>query len=596
MQTQHSFHIPVMGVAYTIDSPLKVSHFGIDSVISLVDNVLLEKLRKVYTEKFNLPYHEITEKAEDYMAKRITSYLNLINKLSSEKFEELKNNIEDKKTEIADYFEMLPDASEIKKEFFEKIKNNNFEDLKHWIKKNLVQGSIDVNIMTKVDKENYKNNEKLPQEYNDAHAALRGYAMSDLHSSLVLSAGMSPRLYAYIENFEDFYPDESGYIKKKIVLKVSDYRSALIQGKFLAKKGLWVSEYRIESGLNCGGHAFATDGFLMGPILEEFKNNRSKLKEEVFDILQKALQNKNRPVPSQILPLKVTAQGGVGTTEEHDFLLDYYQMDSVGWGSPFLLVPEATTVDDYTTNELAKAGEDDLYLSDISPLGVPFNSLRTSSATIKKLEKAQKGRPGSSCPKEYLVSNKEYTDKPICTASRQYQFLKLKELDELKLPKEEYKKRYHKIIAPECLCVGLSEPSIIVHHIDYKIKDNGVTVCPGPNMAYFDKVVSLKEMIGHIYGRTNLISKRYRPHMFVKELNLYIDYLKNQIEEMANEIDSRQAKYFEKFYNNLESGIEYYKEIFTQAQHLFSENKNEILSDLEKGKKRLEKIKLQLSV
>ncbi len=100
MNNLHTFHIPVMGVAYTIDTPLKVSHFGIDSVISLVDNVLLEKLRKVYSEKFNLPYTEITEKAEDYMAKRITSYLNMINKLSSEKFEELKNNIEDKKRKL----------------------------------------------------------------------------------------------------------------------------------------------------------------------------------------------------------------------------------------------------------------------------------------------------------------------------------------------------------------------------------------------------------------------------------------------------------------------------------------------------------------
>ena len=68
---------------------------------------------------------------------------------------------------------------------------------------------------------------------------------------------MNPRLYGYIANFKDFFPDVNGKIKKKIVLKVSDYRSAIIQGKFLAKKGLWVSEYRIESGLNCGGHALS---------------------------------------------------------------------------------------------------------------------------------------------------------------------------------------------------------------------------------------------------------------------------------------------------------------------------------------------------
>ncbi len=589
MKSPHVFHIPVMGVAYTIDTPLKVSRYGIDSVISLVDNVLLEKLRKVYTEKFNLPYHEISEKAEDYMAKRITAYLNLINRLSIEKFETIKNNYEEKKEEIKEYFELLPDSSLLKREFTDLLQDNlPVEEIKNWVKKHMTMGSIDVNIMTKVDKTNYnRNGEALPQEFNDAHAALRGYANSDLTSSLILSAGMSPRLYGYIENFKDFYPDTKGFIKKKIVLKVSDYRSALIQGKFLAKKGLWVSEYRIESGLNCGGHAFATDGYLMGPILEEFKNNRQKLSEEVFDLLKKALQQKGKPVPEQVLPLKITAQGGVGTAKEQEFLTDYYQVDSVGWGSPFLLVPEATTVDDYTLNELAKAREEDLYLSNISPLGVPFNSLKSASATLKKIEKAQKGRAGSSCPKAYLVSNTEYTDKPICTASRQYQYIKLKELNTLNLPENEYQKRYNKIIAPECLCVGLSEPAIITHQIDYKIKDNGVTVCPGPNMAYFHQKTGLKEMIKHIYGKTDLIGKRYRPHMFVKELNLYIDYLKNQLEEINDKIDKKQSRYFEKFANNLKNGISYYHSLFENTKEKFIDKKEEIFTDLEKSKKQL---------
>ena len=51
----HSFHIPVMGIGFTIDTPLKVAHYGIDSVVSLVDDILLEKLRKMYTNKFGLP-------------------------------------------------------------------------------------------------------------------------------------------------------------------------------------------------------------------------------------------------------------------------------------------------------------------------------------------------------------------------------------------------------------------------------------------------------------------------------------------------------------------------------------------------------------
>mgnify|MGYP000935663534 CR=1 FL=1 len=109
----------------------------------------------------------------------------------------------------------------------------------------------------------------------------------------------------------------------------------------LAKKGLWVSEYRIESGLNCGGHAFASDGYLMGPILEEFKQNKEALINDVHEILTNALKNSRKNIPSEPLNLSITVQGGVGNSKEHEFLLDNYNVDSVGWGSPFLLVPEA---------------------------------------------------------------------------------------------------------------------------------------------------------------------------------------------------------------------------------------------------------------
>ena len=52
--------------------------------------------------------------------------------------------------------------------------------------------------------------------------------------------------------------------------------------------------------------------------------------------------------------------------------------------------------------------------------------------------------------------------------------------------------------------------------------------------SYFSKKMSLKEMVDHIYGRVNVITRKDRPNMFIKELNLYIDYLKNKIEEKLN--------------------------------------------------------------
>lgn len=82
MSKTHTFHIPVMGIGFTIDTPLRVSQFGIDSVISLVDDILLEKLRKMYCNNFDIPYEEISNKTKDFRAKRITSYLNLMHKLA----------------------------------------------------------------------------------------------------------------------------------------------------------------------------------------------------------------------------------------------------------------------------------------------------------------------------------------------------------------------------------------------------------------------------------------------------------------------------------------------------------------------------------
>ncbi|MFN3529311.1 MAG: hypothetical protein ACK417_05260 [Bacteroidia bacterium] len=194
----------------------------------------------------------------------------------------------------------------------------------------------------------------LPVIFNDAHAALRGFGKSKLQSALVLSAGMSPRLFQYMEEFPDFFPDDQGKLRKRITIKVSDYRSAFVQGKILAKKGLWVSEFRVESGLNCGGHAFATQGHLMGPILQEFKDNRVGLKEELLELWQAAMTAKGRidlPSPSQ----RITAQGGVGTHAEQQQLLEQYGLDSVGWGSPFLLVPEAVSIDEPTRQQLSLA-------------------------------------------------------------------------------------------------------------------------------------------------------------------------------------------------------------------------------------------------
>ncbi|MDB4297543.1 hypothetical protein N9901_02180 [Flavobacteriaceae bacterium] len=559
----HNFHIPVMGIGYTIDSPIKVAAYGIDSVISLVDDKIIEQMRKYYSSNNSLEYTEITDKENDYRANRITSYLNLVNKLVSTQLNKLKSIASIEDPLYKKFISLLPNQSDLKKQL---TTATSLSEVLVLLKNNCTKGGIDVNIMTKVDKANFVKGEELPTIYNDAHAALRGYANSDLESGIVFSAGLNPRLYSYISEFEDFYPDADGNIKKKIILKVSDYRSAIIQGKFLAKKGLWVSEYRIESGLNCGGHAFATNGSLLGPVLKEFKENREELIATTNELMVPALEAAGKTVPKNLLKLQITAQGGVGTHEEHDFLVKEYNLDSIGWGSPFLLVPEATTIDKATLTQLEKAKEEDLVLSDISPLGVRFNNLKGATKDTEKANRILRGKPGSPCTKKHVALNYEFSKKGLCIASRKYQDLKLKEIDKNEeLSAETKQAAINKVIDKSCICVGLGTSALLNYNISTGVEGDGVSICPGPNMAYFTKESSLTNMTQHIYGGTNVMEHTSRPNLFVKELDLYVSYLQEQLKEYQLDQSVKAKRSLNKFANNLLAGISYYKTIFTDT-------------------------------
>lgn len=566
MISPHNFHIPVMGIGYTIDTPVKVAHLGISSVLSLGDDMLIERLREHYCKKFNLSFSPISKSDIDSRAKRITAYLDVMNHIVQEKFKDLKNSAFEKASEITKYFDMLPDFSSLKKEYLKMLNEKEVQikqNLQKRLRELIVAGSIDVNVMTKLDRTNYNSKgEAYPIEYNDAHAAVRGFANSSLKSSLVLSAGLSPRLYSYIANFDSFFPNKNGELDKKIILKVSDYRSAIVQGKMLAKKGIWVSEYRIESGLNCGGHAFASEGHTLGPILEEFKQNRQALIDTTHQILNEALKTLGKNSISAPLEMKISAQGGVGNYAEHKFLTDYYQIDSVGWGTPFLLVPEVVNIDNETLELLTNAKEEDLYLSGISPLGVPFNSVRGNSKDLQRDERLAKGKPGSPCKSQYLkLYNTEFTEKPICEASSQYQKLKIKELDEKNIVDEkEYQRQYDKITEKTCICTGLVRTAYSENNILKTSDEAGVSICPGPNMAYFSNKSTLVEMVGHIYGKINILNNTYRPNMYMKEFGMYVEYLKKEIDDCKpDEINEKKNKHFLAFKENLLSGIEYYR-------------------------------------
>lgn len=561
--TPHTFHIPVLGTGFTIDTPLKVARFGIDSVISLGDDKLIEKMRGHYATLYGRPYAPIGDNETGARSRRTTAYLNLVKDIVDEQIRALRALPFEKGSDLTAYFEMLPEDSPLKHEHARMAASGNFIERalrQARLRQAVVPGAIDVNIMTKADR--LPASEAAGGEFQTL-AALRGFALSSLRSSMVFSAGLNLRLYAAVADYPDFFVDVRGHARKKIVLKVSDVRSALTQGKIFAKKGIWVSEFRVESGLNCGGHAFPTAGEGLGPTLEEFKSRRVALVEELFRFYQPALREKKGIDLSAPPALRLTAQGGIGTAAEDRFLRERYGVDGTGWGTPFLLVPEATTVDDDTLARLAVAGESDVALSGISPLGAPFYTLRDSASERARKERIARGAPGSPCPNGYLANNREFAGPPLCTASFAYQKKKIDQLTSTITDPETLSRAVAKVVEKACLCRDLGQGALVRHGF---LPETSATpaVCPGPNIAYFSRVCSLREMIDHIYGRSTDLVPSSRPHQFLNELRLYMDYLRGRVAEALPGIGEKEKAYFTEFKKNLFAGIDYYKKLLRE--------------------------------
>jgi len=139
------------------------------------------------------------------------------------------------------------------------------------------------------------------------------------------------------------------------------------------------------------------------------------------------------------------------------------------------------------------------------------------------------------------------------------------------------------VLEKACLCDHLGNGALISLGI---LKEHRApqAICPGPNIAWFNRQYSLQEMVDHIYGRSESLVSNERPHMFAKELVMYVDYFKELIgksEEPENEF-----KKLTRFKNNLENGMEYCLEI-AESEAYPSENLNSIKHTVVAQKKRL---------
>src|SRR5665213_2753681 len=143
----HTFHIPVLGLGYSIDTPLKVARYGISSTMSIVDDELTERMRQYHTQFSSEVFVPILKNEEDARARRITQYLDLIDRLVSRQFETLKAMPFEAGNDLCRYFELLPENTRLRQgydlmlEFAEGTQKVYFQDL---LRSEMTPGAIDV--------------------------------------------------------------------------------------------------------------------------------------------------------------------------------------------------------------------------------------------------------------------------------------------------------------------------------------------------------------------------------------------------------------------------------------------------------------------
>jgi hypothetical protein len=130
-------------------------------------------------------------------------------------------------------------------------------------------------------------------------------------------------------------------------------------------------------------------------------------------------------------------------------------------------------------------------------------------------------------------------------------------------------------LAKSCICHDLAGTATRKNGIDPAATP---AVCCGPNIVYFSRIATLREMVEHIYGRRSLLGGSDRPHMFLRELAIYVSYLRNELAQQNVGIVSHPSTYYCEFVENLLAGIDHYRQL---ADRLAGANLNGFLGQLE---------------
>jgi hypothetical protein len=140
-------------------------------------------------------------------------------------------------------------------------------------------------------------------------------------------------------------------------------------------------------------------------------------------------------------------------------------------------------------------------------------------------------------------------------ASHDYQHRRLAVLKEQS--PELTEAQVEKVTRKSCICHELGGSALRKYGLNSSVTP---AICPGPSLIWFRRRTNLDEMVNHIYGRQSLIDEDARPHMFVQELSINIDYLKQWLAPALNTGDQNGRKNFREFAQTILAGIQYYRE------------------------------------
>ena len=153
----------------------------------------------------------------------------------------------------------------------------------------------------------------------------------------------------------------------------------------------------------------------------------------------------------------------------------------------------------------------------------------------------------------------------------------------MEVSRDEKERLRTEVVEKTCICHQLGNGALIALGIGRE-GHAPQSICPGPNLAWFKKTYTLKEMVDHIYGRGQSLVSAERPHMFAQEIVMYVDHFEKQVTHCTCTL--REIETMQEIKNNLEEGMDFCLDI-SKTQAFQGENLASILPCVEQQRARL---------